>query len=227
MKIEPAFYATNLKALSFGECRRFGGGFLKGLMYWAFTRGMAPNGRKPMPADYDALEARWEDLTSALRERMEGPLKVFRDAGFRIVGCQRIQSSDDPDVIDSGSVVLLGGDRSLVGVLSVVISRDPSSANGVRSFEVIGVMMYTAAGNVVGVGNMAATFDPRPGNRVVFIKTRDPRVLLSRAQSELRKLGTAARMFDGWPDVRAAMEHDEQENFLFRRDRRGLFVRVG
>ena len=137
--IEKAVYLTNLRKLGFGECRRFGGSPLKGLLFWSISRFVPPQGETELPVGYDEMEARPEDLSANFHEYHTAWQTQFSAAGFRAVGWQKVRNSKDKNHIDSGSVIYLSSDSRVVGILSLIIASDKTQPSGIRVTEGCGM----------------------------------------------------------------------------------------
>lgn len=223
--IRPETYLTNVRQLNFGECRRFGGGLGKGCLFWVLSRFAAPQGETEMPTDYDAIEATLDELSANFHECHAPWREEFAARRFRLVGCQKIRTSKDPKHIDSGGVIYLSPDSRLVGLLTLMIVADETQSSGIRVTESCAVSFYLEGARTVSVVNIGTYLDPRPGSRVVCRKGADLARLHTEAAALADKSRFAVQTFGGWRDVRAALEQEDQENFLHRRDVRRLFVK--
>jgi hypothetical protein len=223
-RIERRGYLTNLRQLGFGECRRFGGGFAKGVFFWVISRFVPPQGETELPFDYDEVEARPEDLSANFHEYHATWQRSFKEAGFRPVGWQKIRKSKDPNHIDSGSVIYLSADSRLVGILNLIIASDESQSSGIRVTEGCSVIAHLDGDLTITATNLGIYLDPRPGSKVVQRQGADLPELHTQASRLADRAGRAVRSFGGWPELRAAMQEDDLRNFLHRRDVRRLFV---
>ena len=223
-RVEKQVYLTNLRRLGFGECRRFGGGFLKGLFFWGVSRFVPPQGETELPFDYDEAEAQPEDLSVNFHEYHAAWQQQFASAGYRPVGWQKIRNAKDPNHIDSGSVIYLSADSRFVGILNLIIVSDESQPAGIRVTEGCSVIAHLGDDRTITATNLDIYLDPRPGSKVVRRPGAEVAALHAHATRLANRAGSGVRSVGGWRDLRAAMQEDDLRNFLHRRDTRRLFV---
>ena len=223
-RVEKRVHLTNLRQLGFGECRRFGGGLVKGVIFWGISRFVPPQGETELPFDYDDAEAQPDDLSANFHEYHAAWQSQFNEAGYRPVGWQKIRSSRDPNHIDSGSVIYLSADSRLIGILNLIIVADETKPSGIRVTEGCSVIAHLDDRRTITTTNLGIYLDPRPGAKVVQRRGAALRELHLHATRLADRAGRSVRTFGGWPEIRAAMQEDDLRNFLHRRDVRQLFV---
>lgn len=216
-KITPAYHATNLRALSFGEMMRLGGLF-NGLMGFVIGRFLPPQGRELMPPDYDAMEAQRSDIAPHILERLDENGQVFLSNGFREIGYQVTPGKAS----ESGGIIYLSDCGEIVGLASCVIQNQPA----IGYINVGAVCSYDLEGRCVSVGNSNFTLDPVPGNRVKHCKGKPVTELLPILRRLKQESRAEFKRFANWQQVREQMRYDDTRSFLHRRDERKLFVPV-
>ncbi|WP_269539550.1 hypothetical protein [Cerasicoccus fimbriatus] len=216
-KVTPAYYATNLRALTFGEMMRLGG-LVNGLLGFVIGRFMPPQGRELMPTSYEEIEAQRTDIAPHILSVLEKIGEPFMAAGFREIGYQVMPNAPD----DSGSIIYLSDCGEIVGLATVAKKNAPETGH----VKVGALCSYDREGHCLSVGNSRISLDPAPGNVVHRLPDKAPQDLLP----IFRKYKQASRQeficFRDWPQVRASMEHDDARSFIHRRDVRKLFVPV-
>ena len=164
-RVEKRVYLTNLRQLGFGECRRFGGGLVKGVIFWGISRFVPPQGETELPFDYDDAEAQPDDLSANFHEYHAAWQSQFNEAGYRPVGWQKIRSSRDPNHIDSGSGIYLSADSRLIGILNLIIVADETKPSGIRVTEGCSVIAHLDDHRTITTTNLGIYLDPRHSSR--------------------------------------------------------------
>jgi hypothetical protein len=222
-----SWYATDLKRLTMGECRRLGeGGWAKGAMLWALTRFMSPKGAERMPLPYDEMETTWDAFTDAARTSLGTVLEAFRGSGFRPIGYQKLTAEMNPNIIDCASVVHLAHDGRTIGVANWVLPKSPGSDQPKAPKFPLSVASIDKEGWIIGVTNDPVTLDPRPGAKGLFVSTSTPGPLIEALDRARARWPQPFVVFSTWAEVRSALEEHDLRTFVHRRDARKLFVPV-
>ncbi|WP_309398757.1 hypothetical protein [Cerasicoccus maritimus] len=216
-KIPPAYYATNLGALSFGEMMRIGG-FFNGLLGFALGRFMPPQGREPMPPDYDVMEAQRSDIAPHILGRICQKGDVLLPLGFREVGYQRLPHKADK----SGSIIYLSNCGQMVAHISVLKKDEPANDYGVAP----SVCAFDTQANTITVSNSGLSVNPLPGSKLIIKKGKRLNQLVPILKKEMEISRREYARFAGWQDLREWQGTIETRTFLHRRDVRKLFVPV-
>jgi len=216
-KIKPAYYATNLGALSFGELMRLGGLF-NGLVGFLIGRFMEPQGRELMPSDYDSTEAQRSDLAPHILERISKNGEALLSAGFHEIGYQVMPDNAN----ESGGIIYLSDCGEIVGLATCMAKAAPATGY----LNVGAVCSYDREGNSYSVGNSKVTLDPAPGNVVKHAPGNSIRDMLPLLRQLKQGSRAEFKQFRGWDEVREQMQADDHRSFLHRRDVRKLFVPV-
>jgi hypothetical protein len=225
MEIEKKYYATNLKALSLGECIRLGGGVSMGLTSWVLGRFLPPQGKVLMPTNFAEIEASEDDLSERLRERIRELAKDFFKNGFTIVAYQKLPVESE-NTFDSGGCVLLSANGEIAGTINIVIHRDANVSSGVKYTEALSVGCFDVDGNGVGIQSTPG-LDPKKGSRTIIKKGADLNTLLEELNRACKKWKKKCHKFSDWDSLRDVLQKAETETFLYRRDVKKLFIEVG
>jgi hypothetical protein len=202
MNIEKKYYATNIKALSFGECMRLGGSIPMGILSWIMGRFLPPQGRDLMPINFDEVEAAIDDLSELLQERISKLSQGFLNCGFKIIAYQKIPSGA-LGTIDSGGCVLLSSDRKVIGTVNILISQNGS--NAIQYKEALAVGCFDSKNNSIGVQTTPG-MDSKKGSCTVVKKGATVEVLLRELEKRLKKWKLPLLQFTDWIDVRPVLQ---------------------
>lgn len=215
LPVEPGYYATDVRRLSFTEFWRLGQwGLLGAILFYPIRSFLTPelNEGQWLSLTWAELQVDSGELTEECREVLLPQVAALEREGFYVAAYQKIKKHLYPLLDDSGGVFLIHPEEDIAASVIWTKNRVLFPEMGKMELRFTSVFGSFASGKVISIVDSNKYMDPVPPREVVCMPNAPVAQLMGQLHTERARLTAQGQEVAPLGNI-AALEkfHDDQD----------------